>query len=353
MSFHCSTRFALSTALLILAALACSTPSVVVPTTITAVAFPTATALPQPTNTSVATVQAPASPSASAPPSPSAAPTGTPTPTQVAGLTGATKSQTNIRSGPGANYAILGSLAPGLSVRLTGRTTDKSWWQIEFPANPDGHAWVLASSITLGTGTDTQALPIVSAPPTPTRAPVVPTRTASAPTATVVSNVIPVLRADRSQLSAGECTTLRWDVEGVSAVYLNMGNGELPVTGHDTSWICPDQTTVYTLRVVNTDDTTRQYAFTVTVSENCGDTPIIARFEASDLEVKAGDNVTLSWDVSCAQSVYFKEGSGGRQPVTGHDSADVQPTENTVYRLIAVGKNGGEIRQDITITVVP
>jgi len=345
MSFHCSTRFALSTALLILAALTCSTPSVIVPTTITAVAFPTATALPQPTNTSVAPAHAPTSPSA--------APTSTPTPTQMAGLTGTTKSQTNIRSGPGANYAILGSLAPGLSVQLTGRTTDKSWWQIEFPASPAGHAWVSASNITLGTGTDTEALPIVSAPPTPTRAPVVPTRTASAPTATVVSNVIPVLRADKSQLNAGECTTLRWDVEGVSAVYLNMGNGELPVTGHDTSWICPDQTTVYTLRVVNKDNTIRQYAFTVTVSENCGDMPIIARFEASDLEVKAGANVTLSWDVSCAQAVYFKEGSGGRQPVTGHDSADVQPTENTVYRLIAVAKNGSEIRQDITIKVVP
>jgi len=330
---------------LALGVLACNTPGITMPPTITAVVFPTATASPRPANTS----PPPVSSATSAPPTLAAttpvAPT--PTPTETATVAAKTKERTNIRSGPGTDYDILGSLAPGLSARITGRNADKSWWQIEFPASPGGHAWMLASNVDIGTGTGVDALPIASAPPKPTRPP------APKQTATPVPGLIPILRADRSQLNVGECTTLRWDVENVKSVFLNQGSGEVPVVGHDTSQICPDATTVYTLRVVNNNDSAQQYTFTVTVNENCGNTPIISRFEASALEIKKGEYVTLIWDVACAQAVFLKEGKGEREPVTGHDSVDVRPSEKTLYRLIVVSKDGSEVKRDITINIVP
>jgi uncharacterized protein YgiM (DUF1202 family) len=341
MSSHRSTLFAVSTAILVLAlaALACSAPGLTMPPTITAVVIPSATVAPQPASAS-------ATPAASAPSATPSPPTPIPvTPTATPLPTAKTKSSTSLRSGPGAGYPILGNLASSLVVKLTGRNADKSWWQIEFPSSPDGYAWVLASNLDLGAATGADALPVVNVPPPPTRAPV-------AATATAPPGLIPVLRADKSQLTAGECTTLRWDVENVDSVFLDSGPSEEGVTGHYTRWICPDATTVYTLRVVNKDKTTQKYTTTVTVSA-CGDTPIISRFDASAVEVKAGTQVTFVWDVTCAQAVFFKAGSGERKDTTGHGQIEVQVTQTTQYSLIVQAKNNSEIKKNITVQVVP
>ena len=45
----------------------------------------------------------------------------------------------NVRSGPGTNYARLGTLQPGNMARILGRTTDNQWLQIEFE---DRTGWV-------------------------------------------------------------------------------------------------------------------------------------------------------------------------------------------------------------------
>ncbi len=52
-------------------------------------------------------------------------------------------------------------------------------------------------------------------------------------------------RADSTSLEQGQCTTLRWDVEYATAVYLN-GQG---VVGHGSQQVCPDDTTSYSLHV--------------------------------------------------------------------------------------------------------
>ena len=341
MSDHRSMSFVVSTTIVVLtlAALACSAPSLTVPPTITAVVIPTATVAPQPVSAS-ATPAAPAPSATPMPPTPFPA-----TPTATVLPTAKTKSNTSLRNGPGAGYAILGSLAPGLAVKLTGRNADKSWWQIEFPSSAEGYAWVLASNLDLSAAAGADALPVVNVPPPPTRAPV-------AATVTTPPGLIPVLRADKPQLTAGECTTLRWDVENVDSVFLDSGSGEEPETGHNTRWICPDATTVYTLRVVNKDKTTQKYTTTVTVSA-CGDTPIISRFDASAVEVKVGTKVTLVWDVTCAQAVFFKAGSEERKDVTGHGQIEVQVTQTTQYSLIVQAKNNSEIKKSITIKIVP
>jgi serine/threonine protein kinase len=86
---------------------------------------------------------------------------------------------------------------------------------------------------------------------------------APAPAATATSEIPPgvtvELRADRTELSPGECTMVHWDVEGVRAVFFE-GNG---VTGHDAQNVCPQGTTTYHLRVELTDG--RQVERTVTI----------------------------------------------------------------------------------------
>jgi hypothetical protein len=55
--------------------------------------------------------------------------------------------------------------------------------------------------------------------------------------------------ADRKEINRGECTTLRWEVEGVQAVYLdNQG-----VVGVGSQQVCPNDSKTYRLSVVKMD----------------------------------------------------------------------------------------------------
>jgi hypothetical protein len=63
------------------------------------------------------------------------------------------------------------------------------------------------------------------------------------------------------KITLGEPATLKWDVEGVQAVFLD-GQG---VTGHETRTVRPVTTQTYTLRVVLVDDSVRQMTATVSV----------------------------------------------------------------------------------------
>jgi hypothetical protein len=68
-------------------------------------------------------------------------------------------------------------------------------------------------------------------------------------------------RADRTILDAGECTWLRWDVENVSAVYMN----DVGVIGHDRREVCPSATTTYRLHVVLGDGSSIDKTVTISV----------------------------------------------------------------------------------------
>jgi hypothetical protein len=71
----------------------------------------------------------------------------------------------NVRTGPGTNYERIGWLAAGTTVSIIGRNANGTWWHIPYPDAPDGAAWISAG---YGTARDTQGVPVVEAPPTPT-----------------------------------------------------------------------------------------------------------------------------------------------------------------------------------------
>ena len=81
----------------------------------------------------------------------------------------------------------------------------------------------------------------------------------------------PNFRADATVIDAGNCTTLRWDVEGIKGVYLN-GEGQ---SGHGSMRVCPGQTTRYTLRVIEQSDEPSDWPLQVRVNA----APAAARFQ--------------------------------------------------------------------------
>lgn len=70
-------------------------------------------------------------------------------------------------------------------------------------------------------------------------------------------------------ITAGQPATLRWDVEGVQAIFLD-GQG---VTGHETKTVRPTATRTYTLHVVLADGSARDLTVSVTVEGSAAPLP--------------------------------------------------------------------------------
>lgn len=72
--------------------------------------------------------------------------------------------QVNLRSGPGAEYPIVGVIIAGAEVPALGRSTGGLWVQIVYPGGPGGVAWIYSPLLLEISG----SLPIIEPPPTPT-----------------------------------------------------------------------------------------------------------------------------------------------------------------------------------------
>lgn len=121
--------------------------------------------------------------------------TATPLPTNIPEINKpvltAGEKNVNLRSGPGTDYNIVGTLLVGQSLEIVGRNPDSSWWQV---SAPDGVCWVSASVVTVNNIND--EIPVVEAPPlpvesTPTNTPI-PVESAPTPTFTPVSVIQPI-----------------------------------------------------------------------------------------------------------------------------------------------------------------
>jgi hypothetical protein len=75
----------------------------------------------------------------------------------------------------------------------------------------------------------------------------------------------------------------------------------------------------------------------------------IKTFTADPLQVVAGSNATLSWDVSGADSVTIDQGVG---TVTTSGSKQVMPASTTVYTLLAKA-NTSTATSSVQVVVLP
>ena len=88
--------------------------------------------------------------------------------------------------------------------------------------------------------------PMPSNTPMSTGTAVPATHTPLPPTPTAMPEPVIHFGADVTTLVAGTCTVLRWDVEHITAVFLN----DIGVEGHGSQEVCPAQTTTYTLHII-------------------------------------------------------------------------------------------------------
>ena len=71
----------------------------------------------------------------------------------------------NVRSGPGVNYPVAGSIPQGGSAHVAGKNADGSWWYIDFPGAAGGYAWI--AGIVTTSACIPATLAIIAAPPAP------------------------------------------------------------------------------------------------------------------------------------------------------------------------------------------
>lgn len=102
----------------------------------------------------------------SAPPPTEAPPTAEATaqPTACSPIVTAT-TNANVRSGPGTDYAVVGSLPLGGTAAVAGRNDANTWWYIAFPGGAGGYAWIAGSVTTASCLPDVVA--VIAAPPLP------------------------------------------------------------------------------------------------------------------------------------------------------------------------------------------
>ncbi|MDP9190684.1 MAG: hypothetical protein M3P06_03170 [Acidobacteriota bacterium] len=142
-------------------------------------------------------------------------------------------------------------------------------------------------------------------------------------------------------IGAGGAATLAWTTANAASVTIDQGIGAQLLNGSRP--VSPTATTTYTLTATGTGGTTtRQATLTITPPK-----PVIS-FTASRRTIAAGEETTLSWQVTNATSVSINHGIGNRA-LTG--SVRVAPLTTTTYRLTASGP-GGSASDDLTITVL-
>jgi polar amino acid transport system substrate-binding protein len=154
----------------------------------------------------------------------------------------------------------------------------------------------------------------------------------------------PNLRADSNYLTYGQCTTVRWDVDGVQAVYFIDGGNQIGVGGHDSRNVCPNATTTYYLRVIQTNGASTDYPITINVTGGGGGYYI--DFWADQKEINRGSCTTLRWETSGVQAVYLDN-----EGVVGVGTKQVCPDKSKTYKLKVVRQDNGVETKEIKIRV--
>lgn len=153
----------------------------------------------------------------------------------------------------------------------------------------------------------------------------------------------PNLRADSAFIAAGQCTTLRWEIDNIRAVYLLDGGNQQGVGGHDAHNVCPGATTTYTLRVIDNNGANQDFPITINVSGSAG---YSINFWTDCDSIDNGQCTTLRWDVRNVQAVYLDDDG-----VPGVSQREVCPNEQKSYNLTITKYDGGQESRQVMIRV--
>lgn len=282
-----------------------------------------------------------------------------------------TRTDLNVRGGPGIEYDLLGLLPSGTEAEIIGRDPTQQWWQIRFNPAADGRGWVAADAA-FSTATGVANVPVVAPPPTPTGTP---TETPVPPTATSTSTATSVPATDTptsepetatptptatptgesetiqfsvtpTSINGGDCVQITWRVTGVREVYFN-NNG---VGGEGDLRDCPNESTTYRLRVVKQDGSEQTQEIRVEVvnpvSVKSGGTLTIPPNETLDIDDGDIPGDDFVWDVDDDEGTFeVQEGV----EIAVFPSV---PSLNSVSRSDCLGANYG-VYKFIDATISP
>jgi heat shock protein HslJ/uncharacterized protein YraI len=166
----------------------------------------------------------------------------------------------NVRTGPSTAYPVVGVAPFNTKGVISGKSADRQWWVTPLQGIANNQGWLSADYVKTY---NTDNVPVVQAPPLP-----------PPPTATPIPTAAPApvpqmaFWADQTTIDQGQCTTLRWQVDGVQAVWVYPDGAnykDYPVTGEGSRQVCPPATTTYYMRVQVTPDNVQVTQLTITV----------------------------------------------------------------------------------------
>jgi outer membrane protein OmpA-like peptidoglycan-associated protein len=163
-----------------------------------------------------------------------------------------------------------------------------------------------------GGGTKTEALEII---------------VDSAPGPAIIFNASP------ESVQKGQLVTLTWVVTEATEVSIE-GIGKVPVKGMKKVKVSDAGITTFSLTATGPGGTKTE---ALEIEVLAGPIPTIL-FNASSGSIKAGETVTLNWQVSNAAEVVLE--GVGKVPAKG--TKKVKPVENTLYTITATGEGGTE-----------
>ena len=186
----------------------------------------------------------------------------------------------------------------------------------------------------------------ISVPAAPTPVPV-PTQT---PSPTISFTV------DRTSIQEGECVTFSWNVQNIQAVWFYPDGADYnnyPTTGVNSSVQCPQTTTTYNLRVLNSDGSVEIRQITIFV-EPSNSAPKITSFTVSPPSVDAGNCVQISWRVEGnVDSVVISRDSivlWGGAPLAGTTNDCPSTPGFAIYVIEASGPGGtARLQQNVSV----
>jgi hypothetical protein len=320
-----------------------------------------------------------------------------------------------LRSGPGTNYDELGLVPQNVTVPIIGRNADSSWYQVVYSGATGWiSASLLAPSCTQGVPVVNVPPPSPGNPVAPPSNPfnlqatqttvqpgqcttiswnvsnvaavyfgdganmqgvggndsrqVCPTQTTTYHLRVVYNNGQTVdqpitiyvqntsqnpanFRADSYTIVAGQCTTLRWDIDQsqVWGVYLERQGNWSGVPASGSANVCPTTPTVYRLKV---DFKNGQEVITPLTINVTGGAPAQVTFYADNTVIQRGQCTNLHWTIQNFLSAYLIDtGANSRTLVGPTGNIQVCPQNTSTYFLQVTGLDGNVVQPSVTITV--
>jgi hypothetical protein len=143
-------------------------------------------------------------------------------------------------------------------------------------------------------------------------------------------------------ITSAQDVTLHFSVSGANIVTIDQSVGD--VTGQTSKTVYADETTTYTLSATNSSGTVTA---TATVHLIPPASPVIHSFTASPSNITSAQDVTLSWNVTGAETLTIDNSVG---TVSGQTNATVHVDATTTYTLTATNA-GGTVTSKTTVNL--